>query len=139
MSGESGEQKVWKNAEYDEQGLTQWFWRVLHPENFELGKNVQIGSFTAIDAMKGVRIEDDVKIGFNCTILSYSSIDRKEGKVILRKGCKLGSNSVVMPGVTLGEGAIVGANSFVSKDIPPREVWVGSPARFLKGVNEGKS
>lgn len=44
----------------------------------------------------------------------------------------LASNVVVCPNVTIGEGAVVGANSFVDKDIPPWEIWVGSPARFLK-------
>ncbi len=44
----------------------------------------------------------------------------------------LASNVVVSPGCVIGEGAVVGANSFVNRDMPPWEVWVGSPARFLK-------
>lgn len=131
--------KKYIKPRFNKMGLTQWYWRVLHPENFKLGENVQIGSFTVIDAIKEVKIEDNVKIGFGCVIISFSSIDKKEGKVILKKNCKIGSNTVIMPGVTIGENAIVGANSFVSKNIPPNEVWVGSPAKFLKNLNSKRN
>jgi acetyltransferase-like isoleucine patch superfamily enzyme len=121
--------------EFNDRGLTQWYWRVLHHENLELGENTEIGSFTVIDAFKGVRIEDDVKIGFGCTILSYSSIDSKGGKTVLCKNCKIGSSTVIMPGVTVGKNSIIGANSFLNVNIPPNEVWVGSPAKYLKDVD----
>lgn len=52
--------------------------------------------------------------------------------VVMEDYSSIASNVVVSPGVTIGEGAVVGANSFVDKNIPPWEVWVGSPARFLK-------
>lgn len=122
--------------EFDKNGMTQWYWRVLHPENLVLGENIEIGFFTIIDAMKGIKIEDYVKIGFGCTILSYSSIDKKSGKTILKRNCKVGSNSVIMPSVTIGENSIVGANSFVNRNISPNEVWVGNPAKYLKKVED---
>jgi acetyltransferase-like isoleucine patch superfamily enzyme len=125
-------QEEWIAPEFDDMGMTQWGWRVTHINNFKLGKNVEIGSFTMIDARNGVTIEDDVKIGFGCIILSHSSIDNKNGRVILKKNCKISANSVVMPGVEVGEGAIVGSNSLVNRDIPPYEVWFGSPARFRR-------
>lgn len=112
--------------------MTQWGWRVVGLDNFTLGNNVEIGSFTVIDAKEGVTIEDNVKIGWSCSILSYSTIDDKKGKVILKRGCKIGANSVILPGITIGENATVGANSFVNKNIPSNETWVGSPARKLK-------
>lgn len=123
-----------EKPKFNKKGLTQWYWRVLHPENFKLGENTQIGSFTVIDAQKGVKIEDEVKVGWSCTIISYSSIDKKEGMVLLRKNCKVGSNSVIMPGITVGKNAVVGANSFVNQDIPANEVWAGTPAKFIKKV-----
>lgn len=123
---------------FNEMGMTKWYWRVLHPENLELGENTEIGSFTTIDAMQGVKIEDDVKIGFGCTILSYSSIDNKSGKTVLKRNCKIGSNSVIMPSTTIGENSVIGANSFVNQDIPPNEVWVGSPVRYLETVKSSK-
>ena len=128
----SMKERIWQEPVFDDKGMTQWFWRVLHPEKLKLGKNVQIGSFTVIDAMNGVDIEDEVQIGFGCSILSHSSIDGKDGRVVLGRNCRLGSNSVVMPGISIGQGAVVGANSFVNKSIPANEVWFGTPARFVK-------
>lgn len=116
---------------FDEMGFTKWMWRVLHVENLILGKNSEIGSFTVIDAKEGITIEDDVKIGWSCSIISASSIDGKKGRIILKKGCKIGANSVIMPGITVGTNAIVGANSLVNKNIPNGEIWAGSPVRKL--------
>jgi len=131
--GEKGKPN-WVAPEFDKMGMTQWGWRVSHRENFSLGNNVEIGSFTMIDARHGVRIEDDAKIGFGCVILSNSTIDSKSGQVILKKGCRIGSNSVIMPGVEIGERAVIGANSFVNRNVPPDEVWLGSPAKFYRRV-----
>ncbi len=119
---------------FDEKGMTQWNWMVKHHENLSLGENTEIGAFTLIDALKGVVIEDNVKIGFGAVILSYSSIDSKQGKVTLKRGSAVGANTVVLPGVTIGEGSIVGAQSLVNRDIPPGEIWFGSPAKFFKKV-----
>lgn len=129
---------AYEEARYNEYGMTQWYWLVRHRENFKLGKNTQIAPFTVIDAMNGVEIQDDVKIGFSTVIMSHSTIDNKKGSVVLKKNCKIGANSTIMPGVTIGENSVVGANSFVNKDIPDNEVWFGSPARFFKRLDEKK-
>lgn len=123
--------KTWDDPIYDDYGMTQWNWRVVCVENFTLGKEVEIGTFTVIDAKEKVIIEDQVKIGWSCSIFSYSSIDGKKGKIVLKKGCKIGANSVIMPGVIIGENATVGANSLVRESIPSNEVWAGSPAKKL--------
>ncbi len=119
---------------YSDYGMTQWQWLVRHRENFQLGTNTQIAPFTVIDAMNGVTIEDNVKIGFSCVIMSHSTIDNKAAPVILKRNCKIGANSTIMPGVTVGENSIIGANSFVNKDIPPHEIWFGIPAKFQKRI-----
>lgn len=121
--------KTWIKPKFDDLGMTQWFWRVVGIDNFSIGERVEIGSFTIIDAKEGVSIEDDVKIGWNCSIFSNSSIDNKKGKIILKKGCRIGANSVIMPGVIIGENATVGANSLVNKNVPTNEVWFGTPAK----------
>jgi len=123
---------MWAEPIFDKFGMTQWFWRVTHKENFSLGKKVEIGTFTVIDATHSVSIEDNVKVGWNCTIMSNSTIDGKKGKIILKEGCKIGANSVIFPNVTIGKNAIVGANSLVNCDIPEHEIWTGSPAKKLK-------
>ena len=124
--------KTWTKPIYDANGMTQWYWRVVGVENFKLGDRVEIGSFTIIDAKEGVTIEDNVKVGWSCSIFSNSTIDNKKGKIILKKGSKIGANSVISPGIIIGENATVGANSFVNKNIPANEVWVGTPARKIK-------
>ncbi len=120
-----------ERPKFDHYGRTQWDWLCRYNQNLSLGSNTQIGSGTVIDAYKGVAILDDVKIGFNVTILSYSSIDDREGPVIIKQGACIGSNSVIMPGVTIGENAKIGALSFVNKNVPPGQTWVGIPAREL--------
>ncbi len=119
---------------FSNDGMTQWYWRVINKENFQLGDHTQIGSFSIIDAKNGVIIEDNVKIGWSCTIISYSSIDEKSGQVILKKNSKIGSNSVIFPNVTIGENSIIGANSLVNQNIPANEVWAGSPAKKIKNI-----
>ena len=123
---------------FDDYGMTQWYWIVRHRENFILGKNVEIGIFTVVGCEYGVVIEDDVKIGHHCAIMSDSTIDGKRGKVILKKGCGIGTNSVIMPNVTVGENSIVGANSFVNCNIPPNEVWTGTPAIKIRDIKNEK-
>jgi acetyltransferase-like isoleucine patch superfamily enzyme len=124
--------RSWKSPEIEERKLNKYYWLIFHKEKLELGKETDIGAFTLLDASEGIVVEDEVKIGSHCAIYSRTEIDKKKGKVILKKNCALGSHCVVMPGITVGENAIVGAMSFVNRDIPANEVWIGSPARFLK-------
>jgi len=122
--------KNWQPPDVKEGKLTKWNWMVQHVKNLKLGKNTDIGAFTYINAKNGVVIEDDVQIGSHCAIYSASTIDGKEGKVILKKNCKIGSHSVIMPGVTIGENTIVGAMSFVNKDIPDNAIAFGCPVKI---------
>lgn len=124
--------KEWKKPTIKEGELTKYNWMVQHKENLELGRNTDIGAFTYINAKNGVVIEDDVQIGSHCSIYSVSTIDDKEGRVMLKKGCKIGSHSVIMPRVTVEEGAIVGAFSFVNKDVPRGVTAVGVPVKIVK-------
>lgn len=122
----------WKAPEIKEGELTKYNWLVQNKENLVLGYKTDIGSFTYINAKNKVVIEDYVQIGSHCSIYSISTIDNKEGKVILKKNCKIGTHSVVMPGVTIGENSIVGAFSFVTKDIPDNTLAFGVPAKVIK-------
>jgi len=65
-----------------------------------------------------------------------STIDKKQGKIVLKKNCKIGSHSVVMPGVTIGENSIIGAFSFVNKDIPDNVVAFGVPVKVVKNIKD---
>lgn len=66
---------------------------------------------------------------FTCEFLPDSCHDTEWGDVIINDDAYIGANSVIMPGVTIGEGAIVGSNAFVNKDLDPWGIYVGSPVR----------
>ena len=125
----------WEYPLIEEGKPTKYNWIVQHKDNLNMGKKTDIGAFSYINAKYGVSIEDDVQIGSHCSIYSVSTIDDKKGKVVLKKNCKIGSHSVVMPGVTVGENAIIGAFSFVNIDIPANSVAVGVPAKVIKNVS----
>ena len=101
-------------------------------ENLKLGKETDIGAFTYLNAKYGVEIQENVQIGSHCSIYSWSTIDDKKGRVTIRKNAKIGTHSVIMPGVTIGENAIVGACSFVTDDIPDNAVAYGMPAKVTR-------
>jgi acetyltransferase-like isoleucine patch superfamily enzyme len=126
----------WKKPVIEEGKLTKYNWMVQHTENLRLGYKTDIGAFTYINAKYGVQIDDFVEIGSHCSIYSVSTIDNKKGKVVLKENCKIGSHSVIMPGVTVGKNSVVGAFSFVNKDIPSNVVAVGVPAEITKKVDK---
>lgn len=122
----------WTPPEIKDGVPTKYNWIVQHPQHFKLGSRTDIGAFAYINALHGVTLEDHVQIGSHCSIYSVSTIDNKTGPVVLKKNCKIGSHSVIMPGVTIGENAIVGAMSFVNQDIPANSVAFGVPARVVR-------
>lgn len=122
----------WQYPEIPEGQPTRYGWLVQHVPNLKLGFRTDIGAYTYINAEYGVVIEDEVQVGSHCSIYSASTIDGKMGEVVLRRNCRIGTHCVVMPGVTVGEGAVIGAFSFVTTDIPENCVAVGVPARVIK-------
>jgi len=103
-----------------------------HHENLILGDGTDIGAFTYINAKYGVEIHDSVQIGSHCSIYSLSTIDDRKGKVTIKENARIGSHSIIMPGVTIGKNVVVGAISFVTKDVPDNAVVAGVPARIIK-------
>ena len=114
--------------------FTKYNWIVLYPGGLELGEGSDIGALTLINARFGVAIGAGVEIGSHCSLYSHSTIDGKGGKVTIRRNAKIGSHSLVMPGVTIGENAVIGAFSFVNKDIPANSVAYGVPAKVVNRV-----
>lgn len=129
----------WKIPEIKDGELTKYNWMIQHKDKLKLGHKTDIGAFTYINAKHEVVIEDYVQIGSHCSIYSISTIDNKGGKVHLKKNCKIGSHSVVMPGVTIGENSIIGAFSFVNRDIPANVVAFGVPAKVIREIDPDKS
>ncbi len=118
-----------------------------------VGKNVFIGSNIIIDAGHAdmIEIEDNVHIAGQVTLLchqrnlknytvgsDYSKLGYKIEKIHLKKGCLVGMCSIIMPGVTIGEGAIVGAGSLVTKSIPDWTIATGRPAIVVKFLPAGE-
>lgn len=114
---------------------TKWHWLVLNPEGLTLGERTDIGAFTLLAAKHGILIEDEAQIGSHCAVYSHSTIDGKQGTVTLKRNCRIGTHSTVMPGVTIGENAVVGAHSFVNKDVAANTTVAGVPAKPLKKLN----
>jgi acetyltransferase-like isoleucine patch superfamily enzyme len=105
---------------------------VQNVENLRLGSKVDIGAFTYINAKYGVIIGDYVQIGSHCSIYSVSTIDNKRGRIVIGENSRIGSHSVIMPKVLIGRNAVIGAFSFVNKNIPESVVAVGIPAKIIK-------
>ena len=128
--------EVWKKPIIKHGKFTKYNYIVQYPEKLKLGKNFDVGTFTYINSRYGVEIQDNVQIGSHCSIYSHSTIDSKKGKVVLKKNCKIGTHSTIMPSVTVGENSIVAAYSFVTQDIPKNEIWMGIPAKLYKKLTK---
>jgi len=126
----------WEYPEIIDGKPTRYNWIVQGSYGFKLGYKTDIGAFSYINAQYEVEIEDFVQIGSHCSIYSVSTIDGKKGKVRLKKNCCIGSHSTIMPGITIGENAIVGAHSFVNKDIPDNVIAFGSPVKIIKKLEK---
>ena len=128
-------QNNWEKPIIKHSKLTKYNYVVQYPENLTLGKNFDIGTFTYINCKYDVEIGDNVQIGSHCSIYSHSTIDGKKGKVVLKKNCKIGTHSTVMPNITIGDNSVIAAYSFVNKNIPKNELWAGIPAKFKAKIN----
>ncbi len=104
----------YKQSSIEHNKLTEWNWMVGHPEGLNLGKKVDIGAFTYINARFGVDIGNNVQIGGGCHIYSYNSINNTSGKVIIKDSAKIGAHCVILPGVIIGKGRIVKAGSIIT-------------------------
>ena len=124
----------WKKPIIKHSKLTKYNYIVQYPKNLKTGKNFDIGTFTYLNCMYGIEIQNNVQIGSHCSIYSNSTIDSTKGKVILKEGCKIGTHSTIMPNVTIGENSIIAAYSFVKNNVPKNEFWAGIPAKLKKKI-----
>lgn len=126
----------WKKPKFDKNGMTKWNWKCQHRENLKLGKRIDIGAFSYLNAKYGIELGDDVQIASHCSLYSVSTIDNKKGKIIIKKNARIGTHSTVMPKVTIGENSIIGAFSFVNKDVPDNVLAYGVPAKIVKRLTK---
>ena len=100
-----------------------------------IGNNVTIKP--GVQLWDGIVIEDGVFIGPNATFTNDLKPRSKQYpenflKTIVKKGASIGANATILPGITIGENAMIGAGSVIVKDVPPNTVWVGNPAKQIK-------
>src|SRR5271167_2500359 len=116
-------------------------------KNAKVGKRCKISSHTFI--CEGVTIEDNVFVGHSVTFINdiypraanpdgalQTEPDWKVETTLVKKGASIGSGSTILAKVTIGENAIVGAGSVVTKDVPANAIVAGNPARFLRYITE---
>ncbi len=109
----------------------------------KVGKNVKISTHTFI--CEGVTIEDNVFIGHNVSFINdkYPRSTNADGSMqteadwhvvptLVKRGASVGTSSTILCGVTIGENAVIGAGSVVTKDVPPNSIAYGVPARVRK-------
>ena len=106
-----------------------------------IGNNVTIKC--GVQIWDGIEIEDNVFIGANVTFTNdmYPRSKNKDWKLLRTKVCQgatIGAGSTLLPGITIGKNAMIGAGSVVTKDVPADEVWIGNPAKFIKMTNDIK-
>lgn len=119
---------------------------VFNDAELIIGNNTGISN-TTIVAKDKIVIGDYVNIGGGCKIYDtdFHSINYDERimtedpgivskPVYIKDGAFIGAHCIILKGVTIGEKAVVGAGSVVTKDIPPNEVWAGNPAKFIKKI-----
>lgn len=102
----------------------------------KVGKHVSIGYNAQFDVIFPhlIEIHDDAIVGYGTTILCHEYLNReyRTGKVVVGKGATVGANCLILPGVTIGEGAVVSGMSLVNSDVPAGAFYGGVPARELK-------
>jgi len=109
----------------------------------KIGKHCLISHYSRFDPLmpNKIEMEDYAGIGMEVLLLTHSFIDRegfmgfRYGTVKLCKHCRIGVSATVLPGVTIGEGAVVAANSLVTKDIPPWTMVGGVPAKVIRKLD----
>ncbi len=112
---------------------------VFIENNVIIGNGVTVKS--GVYLWDGIKIEDNVFIGPNATFTNDPFPRSKKypqffQNTILKKNCSIGAASIVLGGLTIGEFAMVGAGSLVTKNVPARALVIGSPAKFVTWLND---
>ena len=110
---------------------------VFVENDVSIGNNVTVKC--GVQLWDGVRIEDDCFIGPNVTFTNdlfprSKQYPQEFEKTIIKKGASIGANSTILAGITIGEHAMIGAGSVVTKDVPANTLWYGNPAKLIRDL-----
>jgi acetyltransferase-like isoleucine patch superfamily enzyme len=126
---------------------------VLVREGVTIGEQTKIGTNVVVDGKSSIgshvsiqtgvyictysTVEDSAFLGPCCVFTNDKYVAQKTFKLIgptVKKGASIGANALLFPGVTVGEGAVVGSQAMVNTDVPPRTIFVGTPAKRMRDV-----
>lgn len=114
---------------------------INYGKHTRIGENVFINHNCTFLDLGGITIEDDVMIAPNVTISSEGhpvSVERRKtlepSAVLIQKNAWIGANATILPGVTIGENAVVAAGAVVTKDVPKNTIVAGIPAKIIKSI-----
>jgi len=119
-------------------------WLLLTKPNptVKIGKWVFVGRDTIIAAKNSISIGDFTIFAPRCYVVDHEhgfaaddlilNQQSQLKEIIIGKDCYFGTGTIILGGVTVGDGAVIGAGSIVAKDIPPYQIWTGNPARYIK-------
>jgi acetyltransferase-like isoleucine patch superfamily enzyme len=129
-------------------GEGSWLQALGDEGRIEIGDRCEFSGFAVISAKGSIVFEPNVLMARNVHVLDHmhrfdlpdvpvhtQGLTEPE-PILLREGAWIGANCVIMPGVTIGRQAVVGANSIVREDVPDRAVAVGAPARVVRHLNQ---
>jgi acetyltransferase-like isoleucine patch superfamily enzyme len=120
--------------------LKNWMYRTFL--GMEIGEKTAVAFMVMMDLLypERIRIGNNTIIGYNTTILTheYLTDEYRLGDVVIGNDVMIGANTTILPGVTIGDRAVIGAGSVVTKDVPPGTFAAGNPIRFIRSVDEKK-
>lgn len=155
--------QFWKNM-YHALLLSMMNWVIFEPINprmlrpfllrrlgCKVGKGVFVGDHVVVDLNHAnlITLDDYAHVTGGCRLLCHqrdlrgyrvgdnaAKLKYKTGEIHIGKGCMIGMETMIMPGVSIGDGAIVGAYSLVTKNIPAWTIATGRPAKVVKQISE---
>lgn len=107
--------------------------------NVRVGNNVTIKN--GVQLWDGITLEDNVFVGANVSFTNdlyprSKATDWQCVPTVVKRGASIGVGSTILCGITIGENAMIGAGSVVTKDVPAGELWLGNPAKFVRKIDK---